>query len=104
MSEQQKEPMMVHVGDLYIVKRDEQILGVETIFTDNVLNKSGAILVLDNMKAALNNTGWTLNTVMRVQDKEQQNAQTDVEADNSGDTGVESTGKKQRKKVKADAE
>ena len=101
--EQRQEPQMVHVGDLYIVKNGEQILGVETVFTDNVLNKQGAVLVLDNLKGALNSTGWIMNTVMRVQDREQGDAQVDTEADDSGDTGAESAGKKQRRKNKADA-
>lgn len=103
MSEEQKqEPQTVHVGDLYIVKNGDQILGVETLFTENVLNKQGAVLVLDNLKGALNSTGWTMNTVMRVQNREQGDAQTNTETSEDSDTGAESTGKKQRRKVKAD--
>lgn len=102
--QEQKQPQMVHVGDLYIVKNGEQILGVETVFTENVLNKQGAVLVLDNLKGALNSTGWTMNTVMRVQDREQGDAQVDTQASVSSDTGTEGAGKKQRKKVQADAE
>lgn len=97
---QEQQPQMVHVGDLYIVKNGEQILGVETLFTENVLNKQGAVLVLDNLKGALNSTGWTMNTVMRVQDREQGDAQTNTETSESSDTGAESTGKK--RKAKAD--
>jgi len=99
---QEQQPQMVHVGDLYIVKNGEQILGVETLFTENVLNAQGAVLVLDNLKGALNSTGWTMNTVMRVQNREQGDAQTNTETSEDSDTGAESTGKKQRRKVKAD--
>ena len=101
MSEEQKqEPQTVHVGDLYIVKNGDQILGVETLFTENVLNAQGAVLVLDNLKGALNSTGWTMNTVMRGKDREQGDAQTNTETSEDSDTGAESTGKK--RKAKAD--
>ena len=81
MSEQQ----VVKVAEVFVVKTDEQILGVEAAFTENVLNKGGASTVLDYARQALDNSAWVYNTINRVEDRD---AQTDTqpEGDGGGDT------------------
>ena len=73
------ETTVTKVAELYVVSNDEELLGVECAFDDNVRNKMGAAQVLDLTRAALNTSGWVTQTVMRVSD-----AQDDGEPEDDG--------------------
>ena len=62
------DPTVTKVAELYVVSNDEELLGVECAFDENVRNKLGAAQVLDLTRAALNTSGWVTQTVMRVED------------------------------------
>jgi hypothetical protein len=68
MTEQQ----VFKVAEVYILKTQENILGIEFVFTDNVLNKGGATSVLDYTSQALNSSAWVYNTISRVEEKDAQ--------------------------------
>jgi hypothetical protein len=99
MSEQKA----IKVGEVYMIQDDgDKFVGLEVGFTDAVLNRQGAAMVLDNMRNAMNSSGWIAQTILRAPVGEE-NAQTDEEAnqDSDPDTKVTSKG---RKKVAQDTE
>lgn len=92
---------LIKVAEVFLVKENEQFVGVELGFNENVLNKRGAASVLDTLRSGLNNAGWVTSTVMRVEDREE-NAPSEPEGSAGGDTGAEAPKPKRGKK--ADAE
>lgn len=102
MSEENKqESNLVQVGAVCLVKGEEdgQFTGVELLFTDQVLNRQGAAMVMDNIRGALNSSIWVASTLLRAP-AEENNAQTDEEADTPSDTDDEVSGKKRTKVAK----
>ena len=77
------EPNLIKVADVYVVQQDEQFVGVEVGFTEAVRNKRGAATSLDFMRNALSNSGWITQTIMRVEDKED-DAQANAQPEDSG--------------------
>jgi hypothetical protein len=74
----------VRVAEVVLVKDGDNFVGAELGFGTNVNNKDGAALVLNMLGDAMRNVTWTFNTLMRVAD-----AQTNAQADGSGDTDTE---------------
>ena len=98
MSEQKA----IKVGEVYMMQEGDNFVGLEVGFTDAVLNRQGATMVLDNMRGAMNSSGWIAQTILRAPVGEE-NAQTDEEANQDGDPDTKVT-PKGRKKVTQDAE
>ena len=98
MSEQKA----IKVGEVYMMQEGDNFVGLEVGFTDAVLNRQGATMVLDNMRNAMNSSGWIAQTILRAPVGEE-NAQTDEEANQDGDPDTKVT-PKGRKKVDQDAE
>ena len=98
MSEQKA----IKVGEVYMMQEGDNFVGLEVGFTDAVLNRQGATMVLDNMRGAMNSSGWIAQTILRAPVGEE-NAQTDEEANQDGDPDTKVT-PKGRKKVDQDAE
>ena len=70
MAEENKQPEFVKVADVWMVKNDDQFVGLEMTFTQNVYNKDGAMTVIDFMKNSILNTRWLFATINRVEDKD----------------------------------
>lgn len=98
MSEQKA----IKVGEVYMMQEGDNFVGLEVGFTDAVLNRQGATMVLDNMRGAMNSSGWIAQTILRAPVGEE-NAQTDEETNQDGDPDTKVT-PKGRKKVTQDAE
>lgn len=100
MSEQKA----IKVGEVYMIQdgESENFVGLEVGFAETVLNRQGAAMVLDNMRNAMNSSGWIAQTILRAPVGEE-NAQTNEEADTGSDTDTKSSGKK-RKKVAKDVD
>jgi hypothetical protein len=93
---------LIKVGEIFVVQQDKKLIGAEIGFTDNVRNRQGAATTLDLVRGAMNNSGWIAQTILRVED--QQDAQTDTQAE--GDSGEDNQtppkpAAKQKKKAKA---
>ena len=98
MSEQKA----IKVGEVYMMQEGDNFVGLEVGFTDAVLNRQGATMVLDNMRGAMNSSGWIAQTILRAPVGEE-NAQTNEEANQDSDPDTKVT-PKGRKKVAQDAE
>ena len=79
------EAELIKVGEVFVVQKDSTLIGAEVAFTENVRNKQGAATALDLMRGALNNSGWITQTVMRVEDKEDAQTDTQAESDSGED-------------------
>ena len=75
------EAELIKVGEIFVVQKDTKLIGAEIAFTDSVRNKQGAATTLDLVRGAMNNSGWIAQTILRVED--QQDAQTDTQAEGS---------------------
>ena len=51
MAEETKQPEFVKVADVWMVKNDDQFVGLEMTFTQNVFNKDGAMTVVDTSES-----------------------------------------------------
>ena len=98
MSEQKA----IKVGEVYMMQEGDNFVGLEVGFTDAVLNRQGATMVLDNMRGAMNSSGWIAQTILRAPVGEE-NAQTNEEANQDSDPDTKVT-PKGRKKVAQDVE
>ena len=95
MSEQKA----IKVGDVYMIQDGDNFVGLELGFTESVLNRQGAVAILDSMRNAMNSSGWIAQTILRAPVGDE-DAQTNEEADTNSDTDTKSSGKKRRKVAK----
>lgn len=91
---------LVKVAEAYLVQEGEEFVGIELVFTEDVRNKRGACMVLDTLRGRMDNSGWVTQTIMRVEDKEPQDAQTNEQAVEGGNSDAESVADE----AKSDAE
>lgn len=68
------------VAEVVLVQEGDEIKGMELVFTTSVRTRNGGAMVLNELGARLRDTGWTFNTLARVQD-----AQVDEGASEGGD-------------------
>lgn len=90
---------LIKVADVFVVQQGDKFVGVECAFTDAVRNKKGAATSLDFMRSALNNSGWVTQTVMRVEDRED-DAQAHSQPEDSGGEDTQTPPRPARRKSK----
>lgn len=60
---------VVKVAELFVIEEGDKIVDLEVGFTEAITAPQGAVVTLDLMRNALNNSGWVTKAVMGVQDK-----------------------------------
>lgn len=94
---------MVHVGNVYMVKTNENFVGLEIGWTENVLNRQGAASVLDMIRNMMSKSGWIAQSVLRAPEIEQPigpevtDAQTDEQAGGDSNQDAKMSASKQKK-------
>lgn len=90
----------IKVGDLVLVKKDDEYVGTEIVWGENVLNRSGATFILDMLQGMFTKAGWVTQTVLRAPENQQEaavDAQIEEGTDRSGDAPDKSAKKSRRK-------
>ncbi len=93
----------IKVGDLVLIKKDDEYVGTEIVWNENVLNRSGATFILDMLQNMFTKTGWVTQTLLRAPENKQEaevDAQTEESTDQSGDAD-DTSAKKSRRKISA---
>ena len=93
----------IKVGDLVLIKKDDEYVGTEIVWNENVLNRSGATFILDMLQNMFTKTGWVTQTLLRAPENKQEaevDAQIEESTDQSGDAD-DTSAKKSRRKISA---
>lgn len=92
MSEQQsngqeQRPKTIEVAKLYVVEKDGKLIGTEVMFADNIDNIQSGMQVLDLLRASMNYSGWSFETLARLVPRKSASTEPTVESSTSVKSG-----------------